>query len=198
MTKGDLVDYYRRIAAVMLPHLARPAAVACSAFPTASATRASFRRTCSDYFPSWIDRARHRQGGRQRRPMSWPTMPRRWSIWPTRPASRCISGLSRTDRIDHPDRLIFDLDPSDDDFAKVQRAAAAARGAGGAGPRALRPDHRLARAARLGAARPRADFDRCATSPRARRAHLAARHPDAAAPSEQRKAKRAARGVFLD
>jgi bifunctional non-homologous end joining protein LigD len=36
-------------------------------------------------------------------------------------------GLARTDRIDHPDRMVIDLDPSDDDFAKVRRAAREAR-----------------------------------------------------------------------
>jgi bifunctional non-homologous end joining protein LigD len=36
-------------------------------------------------------------------------------------------GLSRIDRIDHPDRMVLDLDPSDDDFAKVRRAAQEAR-----------------------------------------------------------------------
>jgi bifunctional non-homologous end joining protein LigD len=38
------------------------------------------------------------------------------------------TGLARIDRIDHPDRLVIDFDPSDDDFAKVRRAAKAARG----------------------------------------------------------------------
>ena len=35
--------------------------------------------------------------------------------------------LSRIDRVDHPDRMVLDLDPSDDDFAKVSRAAREAR-----------------------------------------------------------------------
>jgi bifunctional non-homologous end joining protein LigD len=42
----------------------------------------------------------------------------------------CITphiGLSRIDRIDRPDRLVFDLDPSDGDFAKVRDAAARVR-----------------------------------------------------------------------
>ena len=37
------------------------------------------------------------------------------------------TGLARVDRIDHPDRLVIDLDPSEDDFAKVKRGARAVR-----------------------------------------------------------------------
>ena len=35
--------------------------------------------------------------------------------------------LSRIDRVDHPDRMVLDLDPSDEDFAKVRWAAREAR-----------------------------------------------------------------------
>src|SRR5690606_18533311 len=37
------------------------------------------------------------------------------------------AGLSRVDRIDHPDVMVLDFDPSDEDFAKVKRAAKDAR-----------------------------------------------------------------------
>ena len=52
LTKGDLIDYYRRIAPVMLPHLAGPPAVARSAIPTASPPRASCRRTPATISPT--------------------------------------------------------------------------------------------------------------------------------------------------
>ena len=53
---------------------------------------------------------------------------------------------SRADRLERPDRLIFDLDPSKDDFAEV-RATARALGdlLRDLGPGAARHDHRLAR-----------------------------------------------------
>ena len=90
LTKADLIDYYRRIAPVMLPHLAgRP--LSFERYPDGIAAEGFMQKNASDYFPSWIRRVRlAKQDGVVDH--VWPrTRPPR-STWPTRPASPSMSG----------------------------------------------------------------------------------------------------------
>ena len=112
----------------------------------------------------------------------------------------CITphlGLSRCDEPDRPDQLILDLDPSDGDFAKVQKAARLLRRlfddldlpsfvktTGSRGLHVLVPLDRSA------------DFDTARDFARAVAERLAVRH-DRLVTVEQRKDKRGDR-VFLD
>jgi bifunctional non-homologous end joining protein LigD len=121
LTKLDLVDYYRRIAPIMLPYLAgRP--VVMQRFPDGIQGAGFFHKDIPDYFPDWVDRV---------------TLPKKGGIVTHvvcnnaatlvyLASQACITPhvwLSRADRPRHPDRLIFDLDPPDDGFAPVRRAA---------------------------------------------------------------------------
>jgi bifunctional non-homologous end joining protein LigD len=125
MTKADLVGYYERVAPVMLPHLAgRPLSLA--RFPDGIDAQGFLQKNASDYFPGWIRRARlAKQDGEVEHVVadSAATL-----VYLANQA--CVTlhvGLSRIDGIDRPDRMVIDLDPSDDDFAKVRRAARDAR-----------------------------------------------------------------------
>jgi bifunctional non-homologous end joining protein LigD len=125
MTKADLVGYYERVAPVMLPHLAgRPLSLA--RFPDGIDAEGFMQKNASDYFPGWIRRARlAKQDGEVEHVVadSAATL-----VYLANQA--CVTlhvGLSRIDGIDRPDRMVIDLDPSDDDFAKVRRAARDAR-----------------------------------------------------------------------
>ena len=54
ITKGDVVDYYRRIADAMVPHLkGRPLAL--HRFPDGITRDGFFQKTAPDYFPEWIE-----------------------------------------------------------------------------------------------------------------------------------------------
>src|SRR5258707_795129 len=54
ITKGDVVEYYRRIAPQMLPHLEdRPLAL--HRFPDGIDREGFFQKTAPDYFPDWIE-----------------------------------------------------------------------------------------------------------------------------------------------
>lgn len=121
LTKTDLVDYYRRIAPTALPHLAgRPLSM--QRFPDGIGTSGFFQKNIPDYFPDWI--ARSELSAEDGTVTYVVAEDAATLVYLANQA--CITphvGLSRVDRADIPDRLIFDLDPSDDDFAKVQRTA---------------------------------------------------------------------------
>jgi bifunctional non-homologous end joining protein LigD len=125
LTKADLVEYYERVAPVMLPHLAgRPLSL--ERYPDGIDAEGFMQKNASRYFPRWIRRARlAKQDGAVAHVVAddAPTL-----VYLANQA--CVSlhvGLSRTDRIDHPDRMVLDLDPSDQDFEKVRQAAKDAR-----------------------------------------------------------------------
>jgi bifunctional non-homologous end joining protein LigD len=125
LTKGDLLDYYRRIAPVMLPHLAgRP--LSFERFPDGIGAKGFMQKNAGAHFPGWIRRARvAKEDGEVEHVLADDAATLAYLA-----NQACLTihvGLARTDRIDHPDRLVIDLDPSDDDFSKVKRAAQAAR-----------------------------------------------------------------------
>jgi bifunctional non-homologous end joining protein LigD len=128
LTKGELVDYYRRIAPHALPHLqGRPLTM--QIFPKGAAEPGSFVKERRAHYPEWV--------GSADVPVSDATRKRRTNglVMPVVDAEDALVylanqgmvtphvWLSRADRPDHPDRMVFDLDPSDDDFALVQRTA---------------------------------------------------------------------------
>ncbi|HQE18636.1 MAG TPA: hypothetical protein PK607_09010, partial [Aggregatilineales bacterium] len=56
ITKGDLIDYYRRIAPVMLPHLqGRP--ISMQRYPRGIEEYGFYQKEVPEHFPEWIDRA---------------------------------------------------------------------------------------------------------------------------------------------
>ncbi len=125
LTKGDLIDYYHRAAPVMLPHIeGRPLSL--QRYPDGIEAAGFMQKNVSDYFPSWIQRAHlAKEGGAVDHVLAGDAAT---LVYLANQAAVTLHiGLARVDRIDHPDRLVIDLDPSDDDFAKVRRAAKAAR-----------------------------------------------------------------------
>lgn len=121
LTKGDLVDYYKRIAEIALSHY-RDRPLTMHRFPDGIAEEGFFQKDMPDHFPDWIDRAElKKQDGTvtyviANNAATLVYLADQGMITPH-------LGLSQTDEIDTPDRMIFDLDPPDNDFAKVQAAA---------------------------------------------------------------------------
>jgi bifunctional non-homologous end joining protein LigD len=125
LTKGDLIEYYRKVAPVMLPHIeGRPLSL--ERYPDGIEADGFMQKNASDYFPPWIRRAHlAKEGGAVDHVVAGDAAT---LVYLANQATVTLhTGLARIDRIDHPDRLVIDLDPSDDDFAKVRRAALAAR-----------------------------------------------------------------------
>ncbi len=63
ITKGDVVEYYRRIAPQMIPHL-RGRPLALHRFPHGIKGEGFFQKTAPDYFPDWVETVQlPREGG---------------------------------------------------------------------------------------------------------------------------------------
>jgi bifunctional non-homologous end joining protein LigD len=121
ITKGDLIDYYLRIAKVALKYY-RDRPLSMHRYPDGIEGDDFFQKNAPDYFPDWIKRARlAKQDGEVDYVVANNSAT---LVYLANQA--CITphlGLARSDLPDHPDRMIFDLDPSDDDFSKVRKTA---------------------------------------------------------------------------
>jgi bifunctional non-homologous end joining protein LigD len=195
ITKGDLAGWYERAAEFMLPHVeGRP--VSMQRFPDGIGRHGFFHKDVPAHFPVWIPRVQV--------PKSGGTVTH--AIVSSADAlvyladQACITPhvwLSRADRLNQPDRLVFDFDPPGSDFAAVRRAARATRelldelGLEGfpmvTGSRGMHVWVPLRRRAR---------FDEVRAFARDVGRVLAGRHPDELT-MEQRKAKRGER-IFVD
>jgi bifunctional non-homologous end joining protein LigD len=122
ITKGDLIDYYGKIAEVMLPYM-RDRPVTMHRFPEGIDREGFYQQEVSGYFPDWVGRVTvaKKEGG-----STTHVICQNKATLVYLASQACITPhvwLSRQDRLDYPDLLIFDLDPPDDDFAPVRRAA---------------------------------------------------------------------------
>jgi len=122
ITKGDLVAYYQRAAEAMLPWL-RDRPVALRRYPDGITAQGIFQKNVPRYFPDWITRAEvPKQGGSLQQVIC--DKPATIVYLANQACIEFHSFLSRLDRIDDPDQLIFDLDPPDADrFGDVRSAA---------------------------------------------------------------------------
>lgn len=126
ITKRDLVDYYCEVADTMLPHLKnRPLTV--QRFPRGIHQQGFVQQDFADALPDWMGRADvAKEGGSVVHPVAERREALAWLA-----NQNCItlhSWQSRQGRLHNPDRLVFDLDPSDGDFAVVRATARAVAG----------------------------------------------------------------------
>lgn len=124
LTKLGLARHYAEVAGAMVPHL-RGRPLALQVFPRGIDEQGHFLKEAPRHFPGWIRRVEvpKREGGVVHHVVADDAAtlvylagqnvvtPHVWT--------------SRADRLERPDRLIFDLDPSDDAFAEVRAAARA-------------------------------------------------------------------------
>jgi bifunctional non-homologous end joining protein LigD len=121
VTKLDLARHYARVADVMLPHLAdRPLNV--QRFPDGIAHRGIFQQHMPPHFADWIDRVEvPKEGGTVTHVVASDAAT---LVYLANQA--CVTlhtWLSRRDRLDRPDRMVVDLDPSGGNADHVRRAA---------------------------------------------------------------------------
>lgn len=197
LTKGDLIDYYRRIAETMLPHL-RQRPLSLQRFPNGIREAGFYQKEVPDYFPEWIERTMIPVESEDEAQPQVVCQDAAALVYLVNQG--CITPhvwLSRTGHLDQPDRLIFDLDPPDDDFDLVQAAARALRQA--LTKAELVPFVMTTGSRGLHVVAPldgSADFDATRAFARQLADDLAAQEPDKFT-TETRKAKRHGR-LFLD
>jgi bifunctional non-homologous end joining protein LigD len=122
VTKLDLARHYAAVAPAMVPHVRdRPLAV--QSFPQGVTGKGFFVKNAAKHFPAWIKTTRvpKREGGALTQVLAndAPTLvylagqnaitPHIWT--------------ARADRLEQPDRVVFDLDPATSKFAEVRAAA---------------------------------------------------------------------------
>jgi bifunctional non-homologous end joining protein LigD len=123
ITKGEIVDYYRRVAPVMVPHL-RNRPLMLERFRAGIDHGGFYQKEAAEYFPDFVRRVEvPKAGGVVHHPMAdtedavvylanQGTIT--FHVWP-----------AQADHLRQPDRLIFDLDPPDVSgaFATVRATA---------------------------------------------------------------------------
>ncbi|SPM27284.1 non-homologous end-joining DNA ligase [Mycobacterium terramassiliense] len=127
ITKGELVDYYGEVADTMLPHL-KGRALTVQRFPRGIGEQGWVQQDFADSLPGWMGRVEvaKEDGGTVVHPVAERPEALRWLA-----NQNCVTlhvWQSRRHRLDNPDRLVFDLDASDSDFAVVRATARAVAG----------------------------------------------------------------------
>jgi len=122
ITKGELIDYHERIAEVLLPHL-RGRPVAIKRLPDGLDGASFFQKSVASHFPPWVGSVEvpKRQGGTIEHIVV--SEPATLSYLANLAAIELHAWTSRTDDLERPDQLVFDLDPPADGLDAARDAA---------------------------------------------------------------------------
>ncbi|NAS13719.1 ATP-dependent DNA ligase [Flavobacteriaceae bacterium R33] len=121
ITKGELATYYDAVANNMLPYLSdRPLTL--HRFPNGISREGFFQKNASKYFPDWIKTAKIRKKN------GWVNhviCDRKETLLylVSQGTITFHIALSTLDKLDYPDKMIFDLDPPETNFDMVVEGA---------------------------------------------------------------------------
>jgi bifunctional non-homologous end joining protein LigD len=122
LTKGDLIRYYREVADTILPHM-RGRPISMERFPEGIGVEGFYQKEIPPYFPDWVDRVSVELKDDR---SQFQVVCEKAATLVFLADQGCITPhtwLSRRERLDCPDKMIFDLDPPGEDFEPVRRAA---------------------------------------------------------------------------
>lgn len=123
ITKKDLITYYTEIAETMLPHLhKRP--ISMQRFPNGIEEDGFYQKEVPDYFPDYVHQAQipvlHNH---TTQPQVLCENAKTLAYLADQATITIHTWLSTTDHLKKPDKLIFDLDPSNTNFELVKTTA---------------------------------------------------------------------------
>jgi bifunctional non-homologous end joining protein LigD len=131
ITKGDVITYYAEIAPIMVPYL-KDRALTLVRYPHGIKGESFFQKNIGDYFPAWIKRktiAHTSENNRGEKTTYVVCNNAATLVYLANQAALVLhTPLSKIDKLDYPDRMIFDLDPPNNkSFALVKKTALALR-----------------------------------------------------------------------
>src|SRR5919197_1464441 len=123
LTKGDLVEYYRAVAPVVLPHLRnRPLTV--KRYPNGIDGETFFQKNAPRGTPQWVRTIRLPAESAKREVDYIVCNDERTLLWlGNQAAIELHPWMSRVDRLERPDWLILDVDPPEGRFDLAVRTA---------------------------------------------------------------------------
>src|SRR5919106_5384637 len=123
LTKGDLIEYFDAVSSALRPAIRnRPLTV--KRYPDGIKGMTFFQKNTPKYAPEWVKTVTLRAESAGRDVAYTLCNDKRTLRWLANQA--CIElhpWLSRTDRLDRPDHLVFDLDPPEDAFERSVQVA---------------------------------------------------------------------------
>lgn len=122
LSKGDIIGYYRKIATHMLPWL-RNRPLVLQRFPDGLEGSGFYQRNMPDYFPDWIGRVTVDKGEQETAEAVVCNQPDMLVYLANQGCLTFHPWLCQADALNYAERLVIDLDPSDNRFDKVQEAA---------------------------------------------------------------------------
>ena len=122
INKGDVVNYYRDISPFMLP-FTKNRALTMHRFPDGIDQEGFYQKNIGDYFPEWLpsQKIKNKEAG-----YTTYVVCNNAASLAYIATQACITPhmwLSKIDKLNYPDRMIFDLDPAGTDLAAVRWAA---------------------------------------------------------------------------
>ena len=121
ITKGQLLNYYTRIAPVFLKHVQeRP--LSFQRFPDGINEQGFFQKNSPGYYPDWIQRVIV-EGKSNSVKYALAGSPAELVYFSQQGVITYHTWLSRHHNLHHPDLMVFDLDPDEQAFSSVQRSA---------------------------------------------------------------------------
>jgi bifunctional non-homologous end joining protein LigD len=108
-TKQQYVDYYEKIASVMVPHVEHRL-VTMYRFPNGASEKGFYQKDRPEYFPPWIDHQIIRKEGEA---VDYVIInDKRSLVFVASQVAEIHIGTSRKSLLEYPDKMMFDLDPS--------------------------------------------------------------------------------------